>query len=123
MSRPQTPIILDKVATLTGIRDLDIFEFSFMKSLADMLNVNETAARYSEVCLQFKRWGFEATSAYPSVRFTSLQQKHAILIHSNHYFFLFKLMIPLLFICLVLRSHSFLSSLIADEVERQHIIP
>ncbi|EPJ53491.1 MAG: hypothetical protein OFPI_10620 [Osedax symbiont Rs2] len=41
MSRHETPIILDKVATLTGIRDLDIFEFSFMKSLADMLSVNE----------------------------------------------------------------------------------
>jgi len=41
MSKNKTPIILDKVATLTGIRDLDIFEFSFMKTLADMLSVND----------------------------------------------------------------------------------
>jgi diguanylate cyclase (GGDEF)-like protein len=41
MSKNKAPVILDKVATLTGIRDLDIFEFSFMKTLADMLRVNE----------------------------------------------------------------------------------
>ena len=36
----KTPIILDKVASLTTIRDIEIFEFSFMKTLAGMLNVN-----------------------------------------------------------------------------------
>ena len=41
MSKNKTPIILGKVATLTGIRDLDIFEFSFMKTLAEMLSVND----------------------------------------------------------------------------------
>jgi len=35
------PIILDKVASLTTIRDIDIFESSFIKTLADMLNVND----------------------------------------------------------------------------------
>lgn len=35
------PILLGKVASLTTIRDLDIFEFSFMKILAEMLNVND----------------------------------------------------------------------------------
>jgi len=37
----KTPFILNTVASLTTIRDLDIFEFSFMKSLAEMLNVND----------------------------------------------------------------------------------
>ncbi len=37
----KTPLILGKVASLTTIRDLDIFEFSFMKTLADLLNVND----------------------------------------------------------------------------------
>jgi len=37
----KTPVILDKVASLTTIRDIDIFEFSFMKSLAEMLNVDD----------------------------------------------------------------------------------
>jgi len=37
----KTPIILGKVATLTSIRDIDIFEFSLMKTLAEMLNVND----------------------------------------------------------------------------------
>jgi len=41
MSNSKTPIILDKVASLTTIRDVDIFEFSFMKTLANMLNVND----------------------------------------------------------------------------------
>jgi len=36
----KTPVILDKVASLTTIRDIDIFEFSFLKTLAGMLNVN-----------------------------------------------------------------------------------
>jgi diguanylate cyclase (GGDEF)-like protein len=37
----RAPLILDKIASLTTIRDIDIFEFSFMKTLANMLNVNE----------------------------------------------------------------------------------
>ena len=37
----KTPLILGKVASLTTIRDLDIFEFSFMKTLAELLNVND----------------------------------------------------------------------------------
>lgn len=35
------PLVLGKVASLTSIRDIDIFEFSFMKTLAEMLNVND----------------------------------------------------------------------------------
>jgi diguanylate cyclase (GGDEF)-like protein len=38
---PKTPIILGKVVSLTEIRDIEIFEFSLMKSLAEMLNVND----------------------------------------------------------------------------------
>jgi len=37
----KTPIILGKVASLTTIRDIDIFEFSLMKTLAELLNVND----------------------------------------------------------------------------------
>lgn len=35
------PLVLGKVASLTAIRDIDIFEFSFMKTLAEMLNVDD----------------------------------------------------------------------------------
>ena len=37
----KTPVILDIVASLTTIRDLDIFEFSFIKTLAEMLKVDD----------------------------------------------------------------------------------
>ena len=37
----KTPLILDRIASLTMIRDIDIFEFSFLKTLADMLNVDD----------------------------------------------------------------------------------
>ncbi|NOQ93984.1 MAG: diguanylate cyclase [Methylophaga sp.] len=37
----KNPLILDKVASLTTIRDIDIFEFSFMQTLADMLRVED----------------------------------------------------------------------------------
>jgi len=39
----QAPTILGKVASLTTIRDIEIFEFSFMKTLANMLNVNDVS--------------------------------------------------------------------------------
>ena len=39
--REKTPLLLNRVASLTAIRDLDIFEFSFLKTLADMLKVRE----------------------------------------------------------------------------------
>ncbi len=41
MSNSKAPVILDKIASLTTIRDIDMFEFSFMKTLAGMLGVNE----------------------------------------------------------------------------------
>ena len=37
----KAPRILDKVSSLTAIRDIDIFQFSFIKTIADMLQVNE----------------------------------------------------------------------------------
>lgn len=37
----KTPAILDKVASLTTIRDTDIFEFSFLKTLAEMLKTDD----------------------------------------------------------------------------------
>lgn len=36
----KTPQLLDQVASLTAIRDLELFEFSFMKALADMLKTH-----------------------------------------------------------------------------------
>jgi len=40
-NQTKTRLILDKVASLTTIRNVDIFEFSFLKTLAEMLNVEE----------------------------------------------------------------------------------
>jgi two-component system cell cycle response regulator len=37
----RAPLILDKIASLMTIRDIGIFEFSFLKTLANMLDVNE----------------------------------------------------------------------------------
>ena len=42
-SKVKTPFILNKVASLTLIRDIEVFEFSFLKSLAEKLKIDEAS--------------------------------------------------------------------------------
>ena len=42
-SSVKTPILLNKVAKLTSIRDIDVFEFSFLKTIAELLNIHSVS--------------------------------------------------------------------------------
>ncbi len=37
----QTPVLLNKLVTLTNIRDIEVFEFSFLKTLAELLKIEQ----------------------------------------------------------------------------------